>query len=160
MSFGEEQRGNGGMFNTIVGIVMLFGVLLGIYYITSWIFQLLYYLSPVVLVATLVIDHKVVVNFVKWLVSLTRKNAIMGLGAIVISAVAFPVTALLLLGRAFLRRKAKQVEQNYREVHEGELVDFEELDSKPSTLDLPELQKRTQQQQQQKNDSDYEQLFD
>ena len=151
----DNRENTGGPFNSIVGILMVVGVILAIYYISSLVFRLLYFVSPVLLVATLIIDYKVVVNFVKWLVSLIKRNAILGIGATLLSLVAYPITSIFLLGSALFKRKVNQVRTNYQMQKEGELVDFEEIESRPSKLELPDLEKRTQQ-----KDNDYEQLFD
>lgn len=151
----DNRDNTGGPFNSLVGILMVVGVILAIYYISSLVFKLLYFISPLLLVATLIIDYKVVVNFGKWLISLIKRNTILGIGATLLSLVAYPITSLFLLGTALFKRKVNQVRTNYQMQKEGELVDFEEIESRPSKLELPDLEKRTQQ-----KDNDYEQLFD
>lgn len=151
----DNRDNTGGPFNSIVGILMVVGVILAIYYISSLVFKLLYFISPVLLVATLIIDYKVVVNFGKWLISLIKRNTVLGIGATLLSLVAYPITSVFLLGSALFKRKVNQVRTNYQMQKEGELVDFEEIESRPSKLELPDLEKRAQQ-----KDNGYEQLFD
>lgn len=153
----QSNNNNGGPFSSIVGILIMVGVILGLYYISKAIFSLLYFVSPILFIATLIIDHKVVLNFGKWLLNLTKKNAVLGVGAIVIALLAYPLTAMFLFSKAMFKRKVKQVQKDYETRTEGELVEFEEIESKPAKLELPELEKKTEQK---SKDNDYEQLFD
>lgn len=153
----QSNNNNGGPFSSIVGILIMVGVILGLYYISKAIFSLLYFVSPILFIATLIIDHKVVLNFGKWLINLTKKNAVLGVGAIVIALLAYPLTAMFLFSKAMFKRKVKQVQKDYETRTEGELVEFEEIESKPAKLELPELEKKTEQK---SKDNDYEQLFD
>ena len=155
MAIRYESNNNGGPFNSVMGIIIVIGVILGIYYISSLFFRLLYLASPVLLLATLVIDYKVVVNFGKWVINLFKKNAIMGIGTVVLTALAYPVVIAFLFGKALFKKRIKQAEQEYKNAREGELVDFEELESTPTKLELPELEAKPK-----KEGNDYEQLFE
>jgi len=158
----NNNNNNGGPFSSIVGILIMVGVILGLYYISKAIFNLLYFLSPILFIATLVIDYKVVLNFGKWLVNLTKRNTVLGVGAILIALLAYPLTAMFLFSKALFKRKVEQVQKNYETQTQGELVDYEEIESTPTKLELPELEKRTQQKsaQPKSTDNDYEQLFE
>jgi hypothetical protein len=140
-------------FSSIMGVLIVVGIIFGIYYISTLFFKLLYFLSPVLLLATLVIDYKVVVNFGKWVLNLFKKNPIMGIGATVLTLLAYPVVIAFLFGKALFKKQVKQAQKEYTKAREGELVDFEELESKPKKLELPELEKK-------QKGNDYEQLFE
>lgn len=126
--------------NLIVGLVVLIVVMLGLFRLANLIFQLLYYVAPILLIAALVLDHKVVIGYGKWVVSLLNKNPIMGIGAILMTIFGFPVVTAFLLGKILFKRQVSKVQKAATEAREGELVDFEELDSKP--LDLPEVKRK------------------
>ena len=123
-------------------IALLVIVLIAVFFIARGIFWLLSYLAPILLIAAAIIDHRVIINYVKWLIDLTKRNILVGLGAIVLSVIGYPVVFALLLGRALMNRKIKDMEDQERLQREGQLVDYEELDSKPATpVELPREEK-------------------
>ena len=148
--------------NTWVGLIALVFIFIAVYFIASSIFRLLAWLSPILLIATAIIDYKVIVNYVKWVIDLTKKNTPLGIGAIVLSIIGYPVLFGFLFGRALLNRRIKQAKSAATSAEEGEYVDFEELETKK--LELPPLEKQQRPepepapQKQQKN-SDYDNLF-
>ena len=117
----------------------------------------MYIVAPVLFLAALWLDHKGVVSFGKWVLGLVQKNPLVGIGAILIGVIAYPVVALFLFGKALVKRKVKQVTQQFEERTSGgmgnrntgteefteyEEVDFEDLEVKEPKLELPPLQKR------------------
>lgn len=151
--------------NIIIGLVLMFLLILGFFYITRLALTILYYLSPIFLILTLIIDYKVVTGYGKWLIQLTRRNTVLGVLGIVLSVIGFPVVSAFLFGKALLNRRIKQVRQEVEERQEGKYIEYEELDSKP-TIDLDELKKKLPEEQQKKQpeeprrDNNYDQLFD
>jgi len=137
--FERRTNSSGSPFNSITGLI--FGVLflVAIFFVARFVFQILYYLSPFMLIAALIIDHKVVTGYVQWIVKLFKQNVLMGIGATVVTALVFPIVTAFLLGNALFKKKIKNVEQRARNEREGQLVDYEEVESEP--LDLPELEK-------------------
>ena len=55
----SNQPGNN-PFNAIVGILLMIVFLIGIYYVARLIFRILLFLSPFMLIATLILDRSVV----------------------------------------------------------------------------------------------------
>ena len=153
MKYRFESNSSGGPLSSIMGILIMVAVILGIYYISTLFFKLLYIASPVLLLATLVIDYRVVVNFGKWVLSQLKKNPVVGIVAILLTALAYPLVIAFLFGKALFSKRIKQAQEQYRNSQEGELVDFEEIESKPKKLELRELEKR-------QKGNDYEQLFE
>ena len=140
-------------FNSITSILFLVLAFMALYFIATSVFKILAWLAPVMLIATLVIDYKVVLNYGKWIVNLLRRNPLIGIGAILLSFFGFPIIAGFLLGKALLKRKVVKMKKDIQNRQEGEYTDYEEMNSRPSTLDLPEMER-------QEDFSDYEELFD
>ena len=151
----KEFKIGGNPINSILGIVIFVFMMIGLWFIARFFFKLLYWLSPAMLIATLIIDYKVVTGYGQWLVKLTKSNAIMGIGAIVLTVLAFPLVSAFLLSKALFKKKIKSVEKQAQQAREGEFIEYEELDSAP--LELPKLQKEKKTKD---PSSDYEQLFD
>lgn len=127
----NQPGGGNNPLNAIVGILLMIAFLVGMYYIARLIFRILLFLSPFMLVATLIIDRSVVVGYAQWLAGMTRRNPAIGIIGIVLSIVGFPVVSAFLLARALLNKKIKDVQQKEKTRREGQFIDYEELDSEP-----------------------------
>jgi hypothetical protein len=129
---------------------------MGLFYLVGFIFRILWFLLPAILIAVAIIDYRVITGYVTWVLSLFQRNWIVGLAASLLTVIGAPVVGLLLLGRALLRRRVKEAQAEYERQTKGELVDFEEVDSE--TLELPDLEPpRTQRPG--TSEDDYEDLF-
>ena len=143
--------------NSITSILILVLIFVGLYFIAKSIFTLLAWAAPVLLVATLLIDYKVVVNYGKWIVNLLTKNPLMGIGMILVSFFGFPVIAGFLFAKSLLTRKVRKLRNEYETKTQGEYVDYEEVEEEPPIrLNFPKMDK----QKQSSKDNDYDQYFD
>ncbi len=121
--------------NAIAGLLVTVFVLIGLFYLAKFVFTILWWVSPIMFIASLIIDHTVFINFLKWIRKVFQRSPLLGIGIPVLSIIAFPLFALYLLLRAVLRKKAREIEEKVIRHREGEAADYEELDS--HTLDLP-----------------------
>ena len=152
-TYGFNIPGNNG--NPLVSILIGVFFLVALYFVASFIFKILYYLSPLFLIAALIIDYKVVTGYVKWIANTFRQNIVVGIVATLLTVFGFPLVSAFLLGKAFLKKRIRQVEKEVENRTKGEEVEFEELESEP--LRLPELEKERPQTK--RNDNEYEELF-
>lgn len=135
----------------IVFIVGMFFILRGIFIVLTWI-------APILLIAAFVIDRSVVINYVKWLGSLVKSNPVMGVVAILLSLVGYMGVFPYLFFKALFKKKIKDVQRKYEQEQQGELIDFEEIESKKNSdmLDLPPMQRQEKSQ----KHGEYDKLFD
>lgn len=140
--------------NTWAAIAVLVLVFIGVFFVARGLFWLLNILAPVMLIATLIIDYKVLVGYGKWIVGLVRRDLLLGLGAILLTLVGYPVVLAFLLGKALMNRKVRQLQKESQKKAEGEWVDFEELESKKKDSDWPVLPPKET-----REKNDYEDLF-
>lgn len=149
--------------NTWVGLIALILLFVAIYFIATSIFRLLAWLSPLLLLGTVVVDFMsyrlnfqqyTVVKYVKWLADLTKRNTPLGIGAIILTIIGYPVVFGLLFGKALLNRRVKQAQDQVQQRREGEFVDFEELESR--RLELPRQEREEPEPQKR---ADYDDLF-
>ncbi|MDH3650326.1 MAG: hypothetical protein OEQ53_11620, partial [Saprospiraceae bacterium] len=126
--------------NTILGILLMIVVLFVLFWVARTLFQLLALASPILLIIALIIDHRVVLNYGRWLWKMLRENTLMGVVATVLTVVGFPVVCFLLFGRALLNRKVRNMEQALENEKLGELTDYEIIEEE-DTLELPSLDK-------------------
>ena len=140
----------------ITGVLILIGFLVAMYFIVKYTLLALTVVAPLMLIATLIIDRSVVFNYVKWIGSTLKSNPLLGIGAILFTIFGYTLVFPFLFGKALLKKKFKQAQRQYENERQGELVDFEEIESKPSRekpLELPQLKK-------QGKGGEYDQLFD
>jgi len=152
-------------FNSISSILFLVLAFVALYFVATWVFKILAYAAPVMLLGALIINHKVVLNYGKWLVNLLKKNPLMGVGGVLLTFFGFPIIAGFLLGKALLFRKVDKLKKEFEggQTQSGsqtEFTDYEEVDDEPQVrLELPEFEKPRVNPKKDKN-SDYEQFFD
>jgi len=134
----NNQKGFQIKGNSWGAIAILVVAFIGVFFVARGIFWLLNLVAPILLIAALIIDYKVLINYVKWLVDLTKRNVLIGLVAIVLSIIGYPIVFAFLLGRALMNRKVKEIEKQERAHREGELVDYEELElENPPPIEVP-----------------------
>ena len=146
---------NDNPFNSLVSILVMALVFIGLFVLARFIFRILYFLSPLMLIATLIIDHKVLINYARWLGDTIRRNALLGIGATVLSLVFFPVVAAGLLAKALLNREVRKAQSARQEALKGEYVDFEEI-VQERPLQLPKTEPTPREK---KKDERYDQFF-
>ena len=156
-----DFRGGGGPLGSVAGIIIGLLFLLLLFYLTKIVFKILWFLSPFLFVASLIIDHTVFLGYAKWIGGQLKKNAIVGIGAIVLSALLFPLTALFLLGKALFRKKVKDAQRDYEIRTKGELIDYEVVDEDEimdEDLRLPPIEQEPRRSSRSTN-SEYDDLF-
>lgn len=98
---------------------------------------MLYFIAPVLLIATLIVDYKVVISYVKQLLGLWKKNVLWGLGATAFTFFLYPIVFAILLFRALGGRgRARFFESST--TNKEEYADYEIIDEE---LDLEDLDK-------------------
>lgn len=134
------SSGNGGPFSSIGAIIFLVLFFLGLFFLARGIFYILSWLSPVLLIATLIMDYKVVTNYLQWVLSLFRTNVVFAIGMVLLTIFGFPIVTGYLFGKAILKRKIKKVQAEYETRTQGQFVEYEEVDTQPyEPIELPKI---------------------
>ncbi len=118
-----------------IGIIMMIVILVSLFFVVRGIFNLLYFIAPVLLIATLIIDYKVVLQFIKQLGGLFAKNPLYGIGASALTFFLYPIVFVVLLFRALMGKRLRQVTGQVGGAQDGDFVDYEEIDDEPLDLD-------------------------
>lgn len=108
----------------------------------SIVVRLLYLLGPLLLIAVAILDHRVLLDYLRWIGQTLRRRFIQGILVGILSLIGYPIVSAFLLMRAIFRRKVRQVQQSYEKQQQGELTDFEEIKSTP-VAPTPVLKSRT-----------------
>ncbi len=151
-----DRKTSGFRVDGITGVLILVAFLVAMYFIVKGMLIVLAIAAPLMLIATLIIDRSVVINYIKWIGSTLKSNPLLGVGAILFTIFGYMLVFPFLFGKALLKKKFNQAKQQYETRTQGELVDFEEIESKPSRekpLELPQLKK-------QGKGGEYDQLFE
>ena len=160
----EYRSTNKSPLSGIIGLVVLALVLVGLFMLARFIFRILAFLAPVLIIVALILDYKTVLGYGKWLINLVKENPLMGILAIVLTVLGFPLVSAFLAGKAYLNRNVKQAEKEQEVQKPGEYIDFEEIEEKP--LELPKLSKMKKEEEEKKSskpggkEDKYDSLFD
>ena len=156
----QYQRNNNAPVNSpinaILSVLAMAVILIGLFYLASFLLRILYWAAPFVFIASLIIDHKVFLGYVGWIGRLFKRNALVGIGSVLLSIFFFPFVALFLLGSALFKKKIKDARQEAVRRREGDLIDYEEVDSE--SLELPSLEERQPPRRDEKKDK-YDEFF-
>ena len=121
-------------FGVFLAFIFLGLMLLGLFLFFGLMLRLLYVAGPVLLILAVILDYKTVMRYIAGLGSLLRQQPLQGIVASLLSVVRYPIVALFLLGRILLYRRLNKYAQQMRQQTEGQMTDYEELESKPLTL--------------------------
>ena len=127
-----------------------------LYFIARGIFTLLYWVGPVLLIIALILDYKVVVEFLQFVWSLLLKKPLLGLLVVGLGIIGWPIITGYLFFKALGRRNMKKLYDTV-EKEQNTYTEFEEVVEDESFLELPQLNKQKEAPTQQPNK--YDQLF-
>ncbi|MAT54397.1 MAG: hypothetical protein CMN32_07920 [Saprospirales bacterium] len=146
--------------NSIMGLLVMVGFFIALFYLMRGIFIILTWVAPVLLIAAFIIRKSVVINYGKWLLSTLKSNPLMGILAILLTVVGYMVVFPYLFLKALFVKKVDDLQQEHIRQTQGDLVDFEELDSQIFDEDGGFVELPPAGQSGKTKDSDYQELFD
>jgi hypothetical protein len=133
-----QTGGGGNPFGSIFSLIFMVLFFVGLFYLANFIFKILWWVAPALLIITLIIDYKVVTNYLKWVGSSFRRNWVFGILLGLLTVLGFPLVSAFLFGKALFKRKIKKAREDYEAQTKGTLIDYEEVDSEPHiNIELP-----------------------
>ena len=123
-----NKQGGFGQFRGWQSLLIMAGVMILIFIVARAFLKILYFVAPVLIIATAIINYKVILNYFKNIGNLFKKNPLMGVGAGLLSAFFYPVVIGFLFVQALLHRKADKIQKEV-EREKGEYVEYEEIES-------------------------------
>ncbi len=144
-------------FNGIVGFAFMVMIFVALFFLAKGLFTVLSWVAPVLIIGALIINYKTILNFIKFMWALLKRNPLGGILGIVLSVIGFPILSGVLFGKAILDRKVKKLSEAYQARTEGEFVEFEEVirEERDTELHLPPIEKAPRA----KDDNEYKDLF-
>jgi len=129
--------------NAWYGLAIMAIVLILMYFLVTSLFKILYFLSPLLLILTLIFDYKVIIKYGKMIVRFFKKNWLMGILLGVLTVLAFPFVMGGLFFNAFMNWRIKRGQKKYGSPlikEKSGFSDYEIVDDEEA-LDLSELEK-------------------
>lgn len=128
----------------------LFFLAKGLFWIFSWAALPLF-------IITLIMDHHVVINFLKFVWKLLKENTAMGALAVLLVFFGYPIVAGYLFFKALGKRSIKKVIENV-EKEKNTYTEYEEVVEDESFLELPPLKKQPEASKQSRS-NEYDDMF-
>jgi len=131
--------------NAWYGIILMVIVLVLLFFLVQSLFRILYFLSPVLLILTLIIDYKVFIRFIKMLWSLLKNRTLYGILAVVLSIIGFPIVAGGLFITALMNRRIKKTAARFgatEEILQEKYSDFEIMEEDILDLEDPPMHEK------------------
>lgn len=132
--------------NGIFGLVLMIAVFVALFFLAKGVFTLLSWVAPVLILLAAIINYRTILNYLKYMLGLLRRNPLGGILGVVLSVIGFPVLAAVLFGKSILDRKIGKLQQGYRKREQDEFVEYEEIIRREDqdTLDLPPMEKKNE----------------
>ncbi len=126
----EKMYQNYKTFKSINPLVLIIGLIFGLFFlfwfIKNIIFKILYLVAPILFLAAIVMNYKVVWGYVIWLFNSIKTRPLFGLAATAISIVGYPFVGVYLALRAYqLRGKSFQNPVS----KDGEYIKYTEIEN-------------------------------
>ena len=136
--------------NFLIGGAILVFFFIALFWLARGVFNILSWLAPIMIVAALVINYKVVTGYISWLFDMLKKDLLRGLIYSVLSVIGFPIVSAFLLFKALAVKKLDSIEQEMTvQFPRTEEAEFEIVEEEETVLELPPLEKENR----------YEELF-
>ncbi len=137
----EYRMGGGsspfGFLGPLVVLALIFGAL---FFLAKGLFWVLSWAAPVLLILTLIIDHKIVIDYFKYVWRMLSQNLPFGLVLSAVTIFGYPFVAGYLFFKALAKRSIKKASEKYQQP-QNEYTDYELVDEDESFLELPPLNK-------------------
>ncbi len=142
-----SNKGSFVQFKGWQSLIVMALVMVLIYVVAKAFLKLLYFAAPFLIIATAIINYKVILGYFKNIGKLFKRSPLLGIGAGALSAIFYPVVAAFLFVQALLYRKVDKLKKEQEEPEIGEYITYEEVDSHEVEAEdlLEELNRKSQQ---------------
>jgi len=155
----------GGPFNLIIAVGALFLIFFIASRIISWLWQLAFFLMPFLLIATFLINRKIITGYFGMIRNLYKRNKTTGIVAGVLSVIASPLLSVIFFGQAMTQRRLKkeQTKAGQETTNKfGEYIEYEDLSTTLNLNDAPKRKTKVEPEQPPKenNSNPYDSLWE
>ncbi len=116
--------------NSLFSVLILIAVFTGLFFAFKFIFEILWKISPVIILVTLLFDYQVILKYFRLMAAFLRKNLIAGVLFIGLSVFFLPVVSIFLMAKAILNRKMNKMQAKAKAENQN-FTQYEEIDEEP-----------------------------
>lgn len=131
---------NLGKTNPLMFLVVFVFALLALYWLAKGVFTILTWAFPIVVIATAVINYRVLLGYGRWVIDNFKRSPVIGIVIAVLTVMAYPFVGLFLLYRA-ISSKSKPEESTHGESVQGDYIKYEDVEQGEDFLDLSDIEK-------------------
>lgn len=125
-----------GFLGPLLGMAVIFAIM---YFLATGIFNLLSWLALPLIIATLIIDYKVVIDYFTFILKLLKENTLMGVLAVVVTFFAYPFVTGYLFFKALAKRQVNKLVDRVQK-EKNTFADYEEVkEEEEPFLELPQI---------------------
>ena len=115
----NSNSGGSNPFGSLMSLLIFGGVLLLLFFIVKGFFSLLYFVAPVLLIATLIINYQVVRDYAASIATTLRKDVLFGVVKILFTVLCYPLVIGWLFAKALIYRKVGAMQQDFQKKMTG-----------------------------------------
>ena len=109
-SFGNSPKNP---FSSIINLLIFLGVLVLMYLFVGGLFKLLYWVAPVLLIATLVINYRIVADYAIDVFETFRTDILWGVVKVAFTILCYPFVIGWLFAKSLIYRKVDKMKQDF-----------------------------------------------
>lgn len=155
MSYRQYSYSSNGATGFVLFIIVLILLFAGLYFLFKGIFWLFTVLAPILFILTIILNFRVVLNFIEFVIARFKTNILVGILFVILTIIFYPLVTGYLFFKAFgswyLKYKMKKIAKE-------RYVEYEDLED-PYPDDFLELPNHTDEKPKPKASNDYDQLF-
>jgi hypothetical protein len=165
-SFNINGNRNQNPFNSIMSLLIFVGILVLLFFLLKGFVTVLYWVAPVLLLATLIINYKIVADYAISIYETFQTDILMGMLKVIFTIFCYPFVIGWLFIKAIFYRKMdtvkKQIESQLKQQQTDQYAEFEEISTEiskdkktdsPVIIELPKLKEK-------EKNNPYDNLFD
>jgi len=119
----------GSMKNAWIGLLFMGIFIFLVFLLLKSLYKILWIASPVLIIATLIIDRQVILRFLRMVGRVVKRNILTGVLLILLSALVFPFLSVGMLINAVLNKKIKGRAKDFGKAKaQEEFTEYEEMD--------------------------------
>lgn len=133
-------------FGSIISLLIIIGVFILLFFMVTGFIKLLYLVAPVLLIATLLINYKLVADYVKGIFETFRTDIIFGVVKVLFTVILYPFVIGWLFAKAMFFRKVTKLQKDMaqqmgalnQKPQNTQYADYEEISSDLNIDEKPE----------------------
>jgi hypothetical protein len=149
-NIGGSSRGPFGFLGPLLILTLVFTML---FFVAKGVFWILNFIALPLIIITLILDHKVVLDYLNFIFKLLKENTLIGIIALLVTFFGYPFVSGYLFMKAMGKRQIKKM-MDHVEKERNTFTDYHEVKDDDDFLHLPPLKEKKPQSQSRNNEYD------